>query len=478
MYKRFEFMKNISTWCSFRVTPWNFYKDLNLLIKRTPYHECDGSFFQKNRSTIALAIVIFLSAFFIRSWQSVLNPGLYMEDASHYFNVHYGGGHDLSFILQQPNGYYNILSSFTAWCASECDVRWQPMIYNIIGLIMGTITATCFLFTGLLRNRCILIVTPLVLGLSGMNHIYYFNTITYQIYNVVVILLCLLFFPVTRSKLALFFLCFVAAILVWSGPYSVVALPISLALLVFFKNRSKTILIISIMINVVLYTLSVREGTIRLSNILDEEMRRYAIEVLFEKIFFMDLLGKISFTKVGIFFLVLASILYFLRKDVFFIKISITLFMIILCVLAPFFLSIKYILYRTVLPCHIYISQFFWLCFILFTVDHLLNKISPRISAKLAIIGFFFAFVLIDNASNPSKGKEKIMTNIPLFVQTIHLVEQLELEKKGQYVMLQTENVMPGFLPSIVRVGSKNLEATRLNSKDVPIHSGKEFIVD
>jgi hypothetical protein len=170
--------------------------------------------------------------------------------------------------------------------------------------------------------------------------------------------------------------------------------------------------------------------------------------------------------------------LYFLRKDVFYLKIGITFFIIILSALAPFFLSIKYLLYRAVLPCHVYIPQFFWLCFILFTVDRLLDKISARKSVQLAVVILFFLFVTIDNVSIPSKGKEKIMTNIPLFVQTIHQVEQLGLEKKNQYVVLQTDNVMPGFLPSVVRVGSQKQNADRLKSTEIPLNVGKEFIVD
>ena len=112
-----------------------------------------------------------------------------MEDAGHYFNAYYGGKRYLSFILQHPNGYYNILNNFVAWLASKMDVRLQPLIYHLFSLSLGILVATCMAFTGLIRNRALLMITPLALGLSGMNHIFYYVSLTFQMYNVVILLL-------------------------------------------------------------------------------------------------------------------------------------------------------------------------------------------------------------------------------------------------------------------------------------------------
>ncbi len=444
----------------------------------TSYHEYGSGFFRENRTTFILAIALFLAAFLCRSWQNVLHPGLYMEDAAHYFNIYYGTDNGLGFILQHPDGYYNILNNFIAWMVAKTDVRLQPMLYNSFALSLGMLTAICFMFSGLFRNRYILIATPMVLGLSGMNHVYYYCTLTYQLYNVVVLLLCLLYFPIPRSSFSLALFCVIAMLLIWSGPYSVVAFPTSLAFLILFKNRRKAIFFVTVLCTVLLYLLSVKEHTVRFLNILDKGLRDYAVKVLFEKIFFMDWLGKISFVKVGIFFLLLAFVFYLLRKDPFYIKISISFFIIILCALAPFFLSIKFLLYRKVLPCHIYISQFFWLGFILFTLDRLLSTFSPRRISGVLVVGLLFAFVTLDNIANPYKGREKILPNIPPFVRTIHAVEQLKLARKNEYVIVKTDNVMPGFLSPMVRVGSRNPTARRLGRKDVAVVSGKQFIVE
>ncbi len=454
------------------------WQGIKKIIQRTAFPPSSSHFLGDNRNILVLSLTIFILAFLFRSWQNVLNPGLYWEDAGHYFNVYYGMDRDLSFILQNPNGYYNILNNFVAWITQYLDVRIQPTIYLAFALSLGVITATGFVFSGLVQNRYLLLVTPLVLGLSGMNHIFYFTTLTFQMYNVVVLLLCLLFLPPPRSPFSLFFLCVAATVLVWSGPYSVVALPVALALLVFFHNREKTFLFVYVIINLLIYTFSVKAGTIMLSNIADKDVRDIAIQTLFERIFFLDLLGRMSSLKVGLFFLILLSLFYCLRKNVVYLKISLAFFIIIIAALAPLFLSIKYLLYQQVFSCHIYVSQFFWLCFILFTADRIIEKAKPKPAVQVFIAVMFGLLVLFDNIRHQEKGSIELMPSIPAFVKTIYLIEQLELTKKNQYAVVATHNLIPGYMPPMVRVGSQQDDAQRLGAKELPIASGKEFIVE
>lgn len=453
-------------------------KTLKNFFFREDYREFNRCQFQDIRVYVIFGIAFYLCALFLRSWENILNPGLYMEDATHYFNQYYGGKRYLSFILQHPNGYYNILNNLVAWTASKLDVRLQPLAYHIFCLSTGILTATCILFSGLIRNRSIIIVTPLVLGLSGMNHIYYYTSLTFQMYNVVILLLCLLFFPAPRSAALVALMYLTAALLAWSGPYSVVALPVSLLFLLFFKNNKKTFFFAWVIICVILYSLSVRESTIMLSNVFDENIRRLITATLFERVFFLDLLGKMSAVKITLFFLPLFSAIYALRKNTFYLKTSIILFAIILGALAPFFLSIKFQLYLRAFPCHIYISQFFWLLFVLVTMNELLEKFQPGPFLKYGTISLFLLLITVDTLQHPVKGKRKIMHSIPAFVQTIHFVEQLGLEEKNQYVVVKTENIIPGTLPPMVRVGSLRPDAKRIRRKDIQIPSGKEFIVE
>lgn len=449
---------------------------LSNLLKKSTYSPNSDFFIRENRLTLILSLAIFISALYLRSWENLLNPGLYHEDAAHYFNFYYGIDHPIISILQNPNGYYNILNNFVAWFAQHFDVRMQPAIYLSFATVMGCITASIFSFTGLVRNRALLLITPLILGLSGMNSIFYFNTLTFQMYNVVILLLCLLFLPPNRSPIFLFACIASISLLVWSGPYSVVALPISLVLLIFFHNHKKTILLGYTIAILLFYTFSVKSGTIMLGNIFDTEILRIASKTLFERVFLFDLFGAISSIKVVFFLLVIVAIFYYIRENVFFIKLSLVFLTIIITALAPLFLSIKYLLYQDVLLCHIYVSQFFWLCFLLFCTDQLIQKVRPKFSTQVLIAVFFCCFIIFDNIRHQEKGRIEVMPLIPDFVNTIHLIEQLELEKKNQYVYVVTDNIIPGFLDPFVRVGSQNENAQRLTAGEVPISSGHHFI--
>lgn len=447
------------------------------LFTRIPYAEQSQVSLREKKPIIAVSLILFGAVFLLRSWPNVINPGLYWEDATHYFNLYYGLKREFSFILQYPNGYYNIINNLVAWLASYLDVRIQPLTYHLFAMTLGVITATNLIFSGLLQHRSILLAAPIVLGLSGMNHIYYYNTLTFQMYNVVVLLLCLLFFPAPKSKITLAALCLVASLLVWSGPYSVVALPVSLLFLLFFRNGSKNILFTVVIINVLLYSLSVKESTIQIMNIFDAGTRRIATHVLFEQVFFLDLFGKLSFLKLIIFSLLLITALYVLRKNVYYLKISAILFTIIVAGLAPLFLSIKFQLYQMVFPCHLYISVFFWVLFLLLTVDKILEHCNGSFKVQILVSLFLFSLVWVDNLQHPAKRQEKIMTSIPAFVQTIHRVEQLNLEEENTYVIIKTVNVMPEYMPPMVRVGSQHPDARRLGPQDIELESGKEFIV-
>lgn len=458
--------------------PVSFTRALKNLAERQPYPARPHDFFIKRTPLLLLTVSFYLIALGIRSWDNLLHPGLYMEDATHYFNIYYGGSRYFSFILQHPNGYYNILNNVVAWAASMLDVRLQPLTYHIFSLSMGMLTACSMLFSGLINNRSIILITPIVLGLSGMNHIYYYTSLTFQMYNVVVVLLCFLLYPPTTTIPGLIILLTTSTLLIWSGPYSVVAVPVSLLLLLMFKNGIKSRFLVWVILCALTYSASVGESMIRLQNLLDPYICKILVTTLFERVFFLDLLGTISFLKLFFFCSLLLVIFFSLRKDTQYLKISLVLFAIITGSMAPLFLSIKFVLYQTVFPCHIYISQFFWLFFILYTLDKLITLWSTVPVINLIIPLILVLIVWVDNVRHPAKRYKKIMTNIPPFLETIHNAEQLQLAEKNEYVVVKTDNVIPGALNPMVRVGSLQPDAKRLKRKDITISSGYIFIVN
>ena len=448
-------------------------------LSRELYPIPDKKDLQIQLPLIGGAVILYLLTLAFRSWPNLIHPGMYMEDATHYFNIYYGGNRDLSFILQHPNGYYNILNNLVAWLSSKLDVRMVTWAYHLFSLTTGIVCAVLFLFTGLIKNRLLLLITPIVLGLSGMNHIYYYTSLTFQMYNVVIILLILLFLPGPESFFSLVCKTALATLLIWSGPYSVVAVPVSLVSMVMFKGKYRNIWLMWVIICSIGYSLSVQGGMIRLATFSDAGARHSMISTLFTKIFFMDMLGSLSTYKMSIFLLIIVAIFLFLRKNSTYLKISILLFGIIIGSLAPLFLSVKYLLYQQVFPCHIYIAQFFWLVFVLYTIDQFMPVLKKTAHFfPPAVVAAILCFVLADNLKHPAKGKREIMTNLPDFLATIHRVEQLSLIDNNQYVVLKTNNIIPKGMHPMVRVGSLRHDARRLRRSEVKISKGKEFIID
>ena len=426
---------------------------------------------------LALGILFYLAALALRSWANLSQPGLYMEDAGHYFNSYYGGRRYLSFILQHPNGYYNILNNLVAWLAAKGDVRLQPLIYHLFSLGMGVSVAVCLACTGLVRSRALLLVTPLALGLSGMNHIFYHVSLTFQMYNVVVLLLCLLLFPPPKSWTATGCLALLAALLIWSGPYSVVAVPAALLCLLLFPWDRKAVLCAWIVVCTLWYTTALEGGLIRLQNILNPQVQEMILTTLFGRVLLLDSLSASLMVQIALGLMLAAGPLVLLRREVGYVKISLVLFTIIVLSLAPLFLSQKILLYQQVYPCHIYIAQFFWVFYLLISLDRLLARQERSRALKGALLALaVFVFVFADNRRHPDKGFIQPMDKVPAYVRAVHAAEQLGLEEHNQYLVLRTQNIDPRAAPASVRVGSRRRSATMADATVLPVDGGREFI--
>lgn len=452
----------------------------NTLWRRTYYRPQPVSLPLKYQSLCnLLSVLLFLSALFFLMGKQISTPGLYMEDAGHYFNIYYGRVQDFFSIMQNPNGYFNVINNFIAWLAAFTDVRFQPWFYLIFALLMGVYTASSMLFSGLFQSRSIRLISCMVLGLVGMNHAFYFNTLTFQMYNVVILLLCLLFYQLPPSKSIVFLCCLWAVLLIWSGPYSVVAFPVSLLFLVLFRNEEKTILFLLVMLTVLFYSASVSQGTIMLGNIADPTILRVAWKTLIEQVFFFNLFGKITTIKVVLLFVLLSTIIYSLRENSFFLKNSLILFSIIIAALAPLFLSVKYLLYQTVFPCHIYASQFFWAVFLLFSADQLILKYSTVRPLPYLLTLAFLALIIADNNPNRTelKGRDSLMPHLAEFTRAVHKVEQLHLERNNTYVIMMADNLKPPFMPLAIRVGSNRTDARQIGSNELHLPEVDEHIL-
>lgn len=181
---------------------------LRLFTNRARYKVRDENFWQENKWVLFGSLVLFVIAVFARSWPHFVHPNLFVEDTTHYFNYFYGNTRDYSALFHNTNGYINILNNLIAKWVAFADVRMQPYLYAYIGTLIAILASISLSFSGIFKNRYILFIAPFLLGLSGLNHIFYYVTLTYQIYILVILLLTLLFWDPVKNNIAGFFFFF------------------------------------------------------------------------------------------------------------------------------------------------------------------------------------------------------------------------------------------------------------------------------
>lgn len=410
----------------------------------------------ENKSYIFSGILLYIVVVIARSWGNFTHPGLYAEDSIHYFNVYYGNIRQFSDIFQHPNGYYNIFNNLIAWLVAKADILWQPFLYQLIATFMAILTVCAVTCSGLFRNRFILFLCPLLLGLSGMNHVYYYLTLTFQMYVVIVLLLVMLFWE--KSSVTLFNLIyiFVASFLIWSGPYSVMTVPFCIAFFVFFRGR--TAINMCLLVAAIAYTLSVTESTVMLQNLFSIGILKLWGRTLVTDVFFMGFKDSVNLEKLLFIAVTLTSLMVFLRKEKYYLKTAALFAVIIISSLAPLFLSKKYLLYQTIFPCHLLIAQFFWLAFVLYSLDKILLRIkSFQTIFGILVVMICTSFIVFDNYHNSDKYSVPLLTSTPAFLQKIKEAEMMGLEEKGQKMEIITRGT--GVFKARALVGDRSKDS-------------------
>lgn len=427
--------------------------------KRATYSDSSG----QNRFSVVqmrwLIAGILCLAFVVifRSWDHFLLPAFYAEDSIHYFNRYYGGDHSLKDILAHPHGYYNIFNNFAALLIAKLDILLQPLSYHITAFFVGIITVATFSFSGLIRNKHILFITPLLLGLSGMNHIYYYITITFQMYVLIILALSLLFHNNKPEGITSIPFFIILCLLIWSGPYSVLIVPYSLCYIFLFKD--KTLFFVALITVCMLYLFSVSVSTVRLEHLFNPYILSYWGKALASQIFYMEIIERVNtpeYIFIGCFFV---TVYLLLRKDIFFQKTSILFLCIIILNYAPYTLSTKFIEYPMIFPCHKFISQFFWLAFLLFITDRIILRYThlSRFIAPLFII-LTTIFIFYDNNIHPWKYKKPLFHAMPKFLKTVKEVEERHLEDQHQQIIIKTRGTDGTRVTAKVGDQSRNAE--------------------
>ena len=139
-----------------------------------------------------------------------------------------------------------------------------------------------------------------------------------------------------------------------------------------------------------------------------------------------------------------------------------------------FFLSVKLGQYITTSDCHRVVASFFWMLFLVVTVDRLLGDRPLHSPWPLVCAGLLLTLVVFDNRRHPHKGWVPPVSGLAAYLETIRFYEQQGLGEKKQAVCLQLPSGRP--MQPRVLVGYRGADARLLLPMDAEIVRGRRFV--
>jgi len=365
-----------------------------------------------------------------------------------------------------------VFNNFMAQIIGKLDIVLQAYAYLAVACIACVTTVIMLSRSGLVKNRYILLVMPLAIGLSGINHIFYYTTLTFQMYLLVITLFVILLREPERTLPMTILTMAVIAVLVWSGPYSVLAVPFAIGFLVLFRGKNLVMLwTILVTIAYVLTTTGKVGSGIVPDYLFSGKIQHLWFEtILFDVLFMGFREGVLNVEKIALVALILGPTLYLIRHDTLHLRILLLLAIVIFATPAPLLLTNKYFLYRDVFPCHILTAQVAWVLFVLIVLDRLLERIkdSYREVAGITVMAAIALFVIADNIKHPSKGKTIILYNTREFLQTIKEYEGHDLKKTNENVVISADGLE--IFDPVAKVGSRSKDAVTIKNIRIPQH--------
>jgi hypothetical protein len=423
--------------------------------------------------------LLFIAVNLVRSRSVLSNIGFYVEDAS-LFSHYYGKVQPLVDVARDFFGqpYKIVITKFFAWCFAYFDVRIQPYLYLWTGFCWGTCAACCFFRSGLIRSRTVLCIGPLLVGLVGLNHVFYYNTIVYIMYTCPAVLLALFFYPAPKSIFTTLLIGIAFAVFPWAGPYSAVIIPVSLLMLLLFwqsLGRKRWLLLLSCC-SAFAYYLTVQGGTSKIMRLKIMWVIRAYFDALLDRVIFFDFFPRVSPWFWLLFLFLVGGSFFHFRRDAVFIKNSVLMLAIIFGSFTLFYLSSKLPVYLHPKPCHIFISLFFWCIYLLYVVDCFFQRYGEN---KIAVSVFSAAvclIILFNNRKFPETYRVAPLPTTGEYVATIHTLEQQDFDEENKYVIVRQANYQHYFCHPHVQVGSRKPDAQQILRSDLPIFLQSKFV--
>ena len=425
-----------------------------------------------DRVWIVLGSLLLFITLIVISYANLAHPGLYIEDTMELSDSMAGGA---SLLDPEKYTYYRgytvFLSELFVSISGLFPLAWQPSLYQWISILMICLAMTVMAYSGLFVSKPILLMAPLVLCLGSFSGSAMYLTLTGTLFSSTALLMALAVRPLpTQANWLLAYLVLIG-ILVMSGPYTPLLIPLAFGLLLFNCSSKKSLILIAIMLLAIVYTSTSSSGMLQLTNVLDADVRTDYFKALVHYVLVLEMFATTDY-RIG--FLVCAFVVGLLvvyRGDRIYVKHSIIFLLLSLVSLSVFFLSFKYHQYRgAIINSHTVIAQLCWVIFILLTADKIIAQIkSSFIKAVIGlIIVVLFCSMLIakDSAQSPRTSRPPdYNSKLPGFFSAVNYVKKLKLQD-NEFVQLWYKNI-DGKIVSF-KTGSDMPDAISINISHLP----------
>ena len=423
---------------------------------------------------IVISWLTLLIVVLVRSWTDISQLSIPVEDGSLYFAKFYNFDRT-DIIFEKPNGYYTLPTNLLALFTTLLPVQIQPYIYKLIALLACSLCCIAILFTGLFRRNAFIFLVPLALGFTGINHLFLWNTLTYQIYIFPLIIVIGLWMNFGNLKLSSFLIVFILLIGIWSGPYSIIILPVSLILFWVFPGKTNRLINLCAFMAGMAYFLSMDSITQIREFFTDSERVLDYLQTLLNEVLFLSAFEGSTLIKLGLLLAFFCLVLFFLKQNKLYLFNSSMFLLICFLSLGFYFLSTKY---ETASFNHAYksYSVFFWVLFLLYSLHEIINRFDLSKYVQILIVVTVLGIVYVDNHKHSYKWATNLNSTDKQFIQAIYYFEQFKLAKRNRYVVLENLTHWYGIKNVRVVVGSRRADSKPVGVKNFQDPAIRPFI--
>jgi hypothetical protein len=250
-------------------------------------------------------------------------------------------------------------------------------------------------------------------------------------------------------------------LLVFSGPYSILAIPFAAGLLLFFGDRRDVLVRIIVIAVALVYLMTMKGGTARPDFIINPIVLNDMYQALLGKVL---LLGFIESPQPLHMIAVLCFVSYFLwlhRGDRVYVKLSVLMLGLVLAGVGTFYLSLKYVLYGRPNAAHLMMPTYFWAAFLVLTAERTARRYPRRLPGRLLIPAVLASIMVWSHIEQPEKRRFDREPETQAYLDAIETVEQLGLEDRNKYVIMRGKGGLESYFKPVIRVGSYREDAQR-----------------